>query len=263
VALPFSLQQVSGTHPIGRPAIYDRTALRFKGQPVVMNQLTAVFRVASSDPVAAFRQWVGQIAELELGRINVQAGGVPGQWLVASAYGPYEADRPPIGWAEVALWNTADGPILLVDVAQRPGVTSTAVASVPPSIPHAPMPPVPATDTERPPGKPLFIEQGHTVHVPAGAWKLMATLRTPSGTGGSRSVLATRDASATLAALLKEARSLSSGAEVQGPDTSTYGNLEVTELSFVIPAGGWGFQAVAVRGSGDDDATVYVTSGAD
>jgi hypothetical protein len=261
VRLPFSLQQVAGTTPVGRPAVYDGVTLAFKGRPVVMKQLRVAYRVTSDEPEAVFRQWLAQLAALRLGKIGLEVGGGPGRWLKASAYGPYQPDQPPTGWAELALWRAEDAPYLLLTVARRADATPGA-AAVPPSVPSSSAPPA-VPDTRRQAGDVLFVEQRQEMHLPPGTRDLMPVHPTPSGTGGSTSVLAAADARAATKALLDEARALSSAGEVRGPTTTTQDGVRVVEASFDIAAGGWGFHVVSAQGADDDVATLWVTSSAD
>lgn len=261
VRLPFSLKQVAGTTPVGRPAIYDGATVLFNGKPVVMSQLVVAYRITSGEPEAAFRQWLAQLATLRLGKMELQVGGGTGQWLRASAYGPDQPDQPPTGWAELALWRTGDEPYLLLTVAQRADAPPAAAAT-PPSVPTGQPPPA-VQGGRRQAGDVLFVEQRQAMHLPAGTRDLMPTLPTPSGTGGSTSVLAAGDAEAATRALLDEARSLSPGGEVRGPTTTTQEGVQIIETSFDIAAGGWGFRVVSARGADDDFATLWVTSSAD
>jgi hypothetical protein len=260
--LPFSLTQVVGTTAVGRPAVFDGVTLLFKDKPVVMAQLRAAYRVTSKDPVAVFRQWLDQLASLQLGEIGVRVGGDPGEWLTASAFGgPHDPARPPTGSFELGLWRTENGTYLLVDVARRSD-GQPAPASTPP-FPAAPTPPAEVPDRDRRTGDVLFTEQGHEMHMPPRCRDLMPSLPTSNGTGGSTSILAVEDASAAVESLLDEGRSLSAGAEVRGPTTTTQQGVQVTEASFDIGGGGWGFRVLAVRGKDDNFATLWVTSYAD
>ena len=50
---------------------------------------------------------------------------------------------------------------------------------------------------------------------------------------------------------------------VTGPEVMERDGARIVTASFVITAGGWGFDVVAVRAPGDPYATLYVTSSAD
>jgi hypothetical protein len=118
-------------------------------------------------------------------------------------------------------------------------------------------------ESERTAGHQLFSEQGDVVHLPEGTRALMPTIPTFGGTGGSTSVLAAEDGEAAVRAMLDEAMAVSDHGEVTGPVIAEVEGTRVVYASFVITAGGWGFDVVTAQGLDDTYATVYVVSGAD
>jgi hypothetical protein len=260
--LPFGLRQIEGTSAIGRPAVYDAALSEFRGVPVESRRLLAAYHVTDQDPEAVVRAWTDQLRALPFERIDVRAGDARlGQWFVVTATSAFQPDEPPGAFAQLQLWATDGDPVLLVDVNVRPGP--------PPGSP----PPASSPEVTRPTtevdsdlvdeGDVLFIEQGQEIHLPPGTRGLMPALPTPAGTGGSTSVLSASDEDAAVRALLDDANASTDYEDVTGPDVSVLGGLRVVRASFVIPAGGWTFQVVAVRGPDDETATVYVTSAAD
>ncbi len=267
VALPFGLEQVEGTRPIGRPVVYEQTAFNVNDQAVPTRSLRAAFRV-TGDPGDVFERWIAQLSRLRLGEVALRpetcgGGSVDGLMCSLSVYAPPTPEG--IGGDTVGLqmWATDDLPVLLVWASRRsdPGPETvvggefrgpTAVSS----------PTISWEDLEDPV---LFVEQGSSIDVPDGAERLMPTIPVSAGTGGSYSVLSTDDAEGAIAALLSAARSSRSGeyAQVDGPTRSTVDGLTAVAASFNIPAGGWGFSAIAVEGEGDDLATLYVETYAD
>lgn len=262
-SLPFGLQPVAGTSAVARPAVYDLVGLEFEGQPVKMSTLRAAYVVNGDDPVAVFREWVNQLQTLPLADVSVRPGSAEvGQWLQAQAFGDFRADEPPAGSADLQLWVTEDAPVLLVNISLRPGAEATGSAS-PPGWSAPPRPTAEVESGTARTGDVLFTEQGADVHLPEGSRALMPTLPTAAGTGGSTSVLAADDGEAAVQAVLSEAQPLSDFGEVQGPTVSDRDGMQVVTASFNISAGGWGFHAVSVRGSEDENASVYITSAAD
>ena len=251
--LPFGLEQVEGTTPVGRPAVfhayfYDGTEL-----PAV-TMLRAAYWVTDDDPRAAFDAWVAQLDRLAVGEVHVtDATGGPGLWR--NATGLAGAD-----FVQIDLWSTTTDPILLVyvhrsDAAPRaPAITANGGTPEPPE-------PVEATP-DRGEGDELFTEQDDVIHIPPGV-RMLATIPTQAGTGGSTSVLAAEDGEAAVAAMLDEAVSQSRFRDAVGPMVSERDGTRVVYASFSIPAGGWSFTAVAVEAPDDEHATVYVTSAAD
>lgn len=260
--LPFGLSVVDGTESIGRPGVVDEPSRTYDGQPVDARRLTAAFRVTADDPVAVVQSWVEQLDQLALDEVTVRHGDAPEHWIQVTGSTAYVPDEPPGDWADLQLWATSDGPVLLVSIdrvrgeRRQPAVTDDVVGDAPVSSATIEQP-------ERSAGDELFTEQGDTIHLPEGSRSLMPTIPTFGGTGGSTSVLAAPDPADAVAALLDEAMSLSEHGETSGPTESTVDGVEVVTGSFVIPAGGWSFRVVAVRAPEDDAATVYVTSAAD
>jgi len=76
-------------------------------------------------------------------------------------------------------------------------------------------------------------------------------------------VLAADDGRAAVEALVRDAVASDANGRATSPTSSTVEGVKVTRASFVIDAGGWSFDAVAVEADGDPWATVYVTSAAD
>lgn len=265
VELPFGLTVVDGSEPIGRPAVY-RTDSLYHGEPAGTRTLQAAFSVTDDDPVAVVRAWVEHLDRLALDEVTVQRDGTrPEQWMAVAGTPGFSGEQPPGDRADLQLWATTRDPVLLVTItvtanemrgeSHEPTVKDTA------GHPAAPKAEV-GWKTRRE-GDELFTEQGDTMHLPAGTTSRMPTIPTFGGTGGSTSVLAATDAAETVAALLREAKASSRYGEVTGPTQSETDGLEVVTGSFVIPAGGWGFNVVGVRAPGDGSATLYVTSGAD
>lgn len=262
--LPFGLRQVDGTSPLGRPAVFEAALGELKGQPVEFTRLRAAYAVTADDPVAVLDAWVDQLATLPLDDISVSPGEASiGQWVVANGYTSDPAGEPyAAAAAGLQLWRTGGGPVLLVDVSVRPGAERMrALTAVTRTVP-----PRPDTEVENrlaAAGDVLFTEQEQQVHLPDGTRGLLPTLPTPSGTGGSSSVLAAEDADAAVQALVDEARDLNDAGEVAGPTVTVEDGVRIVRGSFVIPAGGWGFDVAAVRAEGDAQATLFVTSSAD
>lgn len=258
VDLPFGLEHVEGTEPIGRPAVYERVAVIQNGEPVTGLTLRAAYRVTADDPPAVVRAWADQLDGLALERVWVsgEADYPHSPWMQVGADGS--------DWASVDLWATGDGPILLVS-ATRFGEDPPSAAQVDDDAGSPPAPdPADIGPSGRTAGDDLFTEQGATLHLPKDTTALMATVPTMGGTGGSTSVLAADDARVALQALLDEAMAASHSGKTDGVETvPAEGDVEVLTADFVIPAGGWGFDVAAVQGPGDEAATLYVTSYAD
>ncbi len=259
--LPFGLQPVDGTTSLGRPADRDTVLYEFAGAPVTGRRVQAAYLVTSPDPVEVFQQWLDQLTTLPLDEIGVGPGILgTAQWLTALGSDRFQGDRPYDAAADLQLWATADGPVLLVDISvvadggERP--QAVAADRVPP----------PDLQVEGPPpgsGEALFTEKGTTLHVPVGARALFPTLPTPGGTGGSTSIVLAPDGEAAVRAMLAEAQAGTTGSQVTGPTTQVQRGARVTSASFEISAGGWSFEVVAVQGSDDTSATLFVTSAAD
>ena len=263
--LPFGLEPIDGTEPVGRPAIYDHVPFTFDGNPVEARSFEAAYRVTSDDPLGVLRAWVAQLGNgLALDEASIHSAGEDhSPWMEAWASQEYRPDRPGGDYASLQLWVTGADPILLVSMSRT--------SDEPPRAPtveadDAGDPPPPASvvdDTPRAEGDVLFTEQGDEVHLPEGTRSLMPTIPTFGGTGGSTSVLAATDGEAAVQALLDEAAAYDDHAEVTGPETSTFEGNEVVTGNFVITAGGWSFDVVSIRAPDDPHATVYVTSAAD
>jgi hypothetical protein len=262
-ALPFGLQIVEGTETIGRPAVREQEVVAYEGKPVTGRTLQAAFRVTSDHPLKVLRAWVAQLDHLALDDVSVRAGsGEPAQWAQVQGFTQYAEGVPPGDWADIQLWAASEGPILLVSLSRVAG--DPHEATVKDDLGDPPSPDTKVDERARKAGDDLFTEQGDTIHLPARTRPLIGTIPTFGGTGGSTSVLAASDSMKAVRAMLDEAQSTSEYGEVTGPtEVNDADGVQVVSGSFVIPAGGWGFSVVAVRGDGDPYATVYVTSGAD
>ena len=255
--LPFGLQQVDGLTALGRPAVSPSADPTAAGSVT----LTAAFRVDADDPAEAFDAFVGQLAqsdELRLGELSVRRsdGGRSDPWL--SAEGVDGRDH-----LDLQLWTTEDRPVLLVTVIRRTGDDEGAVTSAAAPVDAGDPPDSSLTWDERTGGDALFDEQGTAIHLPEGTRALAPTVPVFCGTGGSFSVLAADDGRAAVDALVAEAEASSTDEETDGPDERDADGLTVITADFVIPAGGWGFDVVSVRGPDDEAATLYVSSCAD
>jgi hypothetical protein len=256
--LPFGLVQLDGTAAIGRPVVYDHEPYTFNNVPVRVRSLRAAYRVTADDAVDVFRRWVGQLDGLALGEVCVRAGTGPAEpWVQAS-----NCDYAGGDYADIQLWATGTEPILLVSL-QRTGDDPARAPTVHDDAGNPPAPRSVVDDTERTAGDQLFSEQGDVLHLPEGTRALMPTIPTFGGTGGSTSVLAAEDGEAAVNSLLDEAVAISDYGEVTDPVISEVEGMGVAYASFVITAGGWGFDVVMVTGPDDPYATVYVVSSAD
>lgn len=262
VDLPFGLVVVEGTEPIGRPAVFEEPAFFHNGEPVAAQKLRAAFWVTSDDPAAAVRSWVDQLDRLALDEVTIQPGHTaPEQWIQVTGTTRFVLEQPSGDYADIQLWETSPHPVLLVSIdkirgdPRRPDVRDDAGAQQAPARG--------IEESTRAAGDVLFIEQSNRVHLPPGSEALMPTIPTFCGTGGSASVLAAQDGGDAVRALLDEAAASQPYAEVNGPVESVFRDTHVVTGSFVVPAGGWSFQAVAVQELDDALATVYVSSCAD
>jgi hypothetical protein len=271
--VPFGLDELEGVEPIGRPAVVDRVYGTYEDQPVMALSVRAAYRVTADDPPAVVRDALGGLDGLTLDEASIRGIGDPscpdcvgpgGIWITGSA--SQESTEGFGDHAELQLWATDDGPVLLV------ALTRIVDNPEPPRIPTIDEDtgtgadadaPSPADSPARSAGDVLFTEQGDDIHVPAGTRTLVPTLPESCGTGGSTSVVAADDGEAAVQAMVDEARGHDEYGEVDGPDVTTIDGIDVIEASFVIPAGGWGFDVLAVRGPDDPYATVYVSSCAD
>jgi hypothetical protein len=254
--LPFGLVQIEGTAPVGRPVVYDDEPDVEEGEAVAVTSLQAAYRVTDGDPVAVFRAWVDQLDVLALDEMSVYAGVGPGEpWIQASGSGR--------DYADLQLWVTGGEPILLVDLNSEGDAAPGGDVAVDDTAGDPPAPSSVVDDAERSAGDELFAEQGDVMHLPQDTRALMPTLPTFGGTGGSTSVLTAEDGEAAVRALLDEARGHDADGEVSGPDVDDVDGTRIVRGGFVITAGGWGFDVVAVEAPGDGGATVYVVSYAD
>jgi hypothetical protein len=258
--LPFGLEPVHGTEPIGRPAVFDDTPYTYNGRPVRSQALRAAYRVTAADPLEAVRSWAEQLdGGLTLRAVHIdanQADEAPGPWVEVSA----DAEDD---WVDLELWATDDGPIILVSldrISDEPPLASTVVDEA--GSPPAPEP-TDLAPAGRTAGDELFTEQGNTIHLPEGTTALTPTIPTMAGTGGSTSVLAAEDGEAAVQAMLAEALELDADGRVDGPEVSESDGAEVMAAGYVRDAGGWGFDIVSVQGPDDPTATLYITSAAD
>jgi hypothetical protein len=262
--LPFGFEQVEGTEPIGRPASYEEAAYHLNGEPVRSRTLQAAYRVTADDPTAVLRDWADQLDQglaLDNVFITYESDGSGGPWLTATGDTEYRSDEP-ADYADLQLWATEAGPILLVSVSRvSDEPPRNATVEEMPGDPAAPDP-VP-DDSERSAGDVLFTEQSNEIHLPEGTRTLMPTIPTFGGTGGSSSVLAAEDGEATVRALLDEALEVDADGDATEPEVTEVEGTEIVTGGYVREAGGWGFDVVSIRGPDDPAATVYVTSYAD
>ena len=279
--LPFDLEHVEGTTPIGRPMIMDQAVLH-EDVPIVSRSVEVAYRVTAEDPVAVFRTWVEQLATrgLALDTIDVRFGVDPTEpWMTAQGSAEFVLGEPAGDHASVQLWaTTGDEPILLVGASRRvEGADEPRPAAVVDRPPFS-------DDPERSPGQgvegyrgvvvdealpavgdELFTEQGDTIHLPEGSRALVPVVPVMAGTGGARAILAAEDAEAVIQALLDEATALGErkGGSSSGISYEEHDGTQVLRGSFAIPAGGWGFGVTSVRAPSDPWATVYVSTYAD
>ena len=246
--LPHELEQVEGTVAVGRPLVPEEGV-----------GLRAVYRVTGDDPIAVFRAWLEQAAELTREPVQVM---------------PWTCDldeAPPARWcgathgAEVELWMTERDPLLLVR-ASRPtqepargrleqdaSGPAGVIGDLEPG--RAPVDELPwVLPTE---GEVLVEEQGSELRLPPGT-----TALTPRVGDGLRSVVlfAAVDADAALADLARQARRFEGGPELTGPERSVGDGVTYHRLRVHVPAGGPSFTIAAMRAPGDPVATVYVDS---
>jgi hypothetical protein len=264
--LPFGLVDSDGTVPIGRPAVFEQDLYSYNGVPVRSSSLRAAYRVTDPDPVGLVRAWVERLGGLTLNEVSVRAATDSGAgpieqqpWIQAEGSGGEGGAQDFVG---LQLWVTGELPILLVSVDRA--------SDLPPREPRitdeAGQPAAPRSivdDLERTAGDELFEEQGDVIHLPSGTSSLMPTLPTFGGTGGSTTVIAAEDADAAVRAMLDEAQGLNEYGEVTEPKVTETNGTEIIQAGFVITAGGWGFDIVAVHAPQDSYATLYVTSTAD
>lgn len=230
-----------------------------------IRSLVAVYRVTAENPGDVFLDWIEQLDELAVTEVAVRAGTAPREpWLMAESVNPFRPDGPPPDVAYLRLWATEGDPILSVEIDRAEAAADPGRIRISGDRGRLPAPPAVADDDDREAGDLLFEEQGAKVHLPKGAVTDVPTLTRTAGTGGTFSVFFSDSGAATsVESLLREARATSDDEEVTGPEESTVEGVKVVSASFNIPAGGWGFDVVAVQGPDDDEATVYVTTFAD
>lgn len=260
---PFGLDGIAGLEPIGRPSDHRDPRYPSEDGTTVTGTWWAAYRVTADDPPAVVRDVLAGAEGLTLHEGEVGAGDDDATyWMVAHA--KERADDLTSGdRISLQLWATDGEPILLVEVSEdseenahrHPAVADADVPDEPPTV---------VDHHERSAGDTLFTEQGTDIHLPDGTSTLMATLPTQAGTGGSTSLLAAEDGEAAVRAMMDEAMASSEDGHLVGPERATTpGGHEVVRASFSIDAGGWGFEALAIRSPDDHYATVYVTSSAD
>jgi hypothetical protein len=258
VELPFGLEPVEGTEPIGRVAVFDHVPVIRDGEPVTSRSLRAAYRVTADDPQAVFRAWAEQLDGMTLDELHFLTitDGRANAWVQTVALA--DDDQ-----ADLELWATDDGPVLLVSLDRM----SDDPPRPPTIVDEAGDPPAPEPadigPTGRTGGDVLFNEGGAAIHLPEGTTALMPTIPTQGGTGGSTSVLAAEDSEAAIDALLEEAQATNDFGDVDEPEVTMDDGVEVITAGFIIPAGGWGFEILSVQGPDDAAATLYVTSAAD
>jgi hypothetical protein len=260
--LPFGLEQLEGTEPIGRPAVYEHDYARFRGELVRARSLRAAYRVTADDPPAVFRAWLAQLDGLALDRVSIQAwldpsctycDVPPGVWLEAQTFGDYDGVGDD---ARVELWATDEAPILRVEVS-RASDDPPRAPSIEDGVRTPPAPTTVVEWTERTAGDVLLTDLEDDIHLPAGTRTLTPTLQL---FGLSETLVAAEDGEAAVQALLDEAAAIDEHGEVHGPEITTTDGVEVVEAGFTVPAGGWTFDALAVRAPDDPYATVYLFS---
>jgi hypothetical protein len=264
--LPLGFVQPAGAVPIGRPAVFEQVLYYYNGVPVRGSSLRAAYRVTDGDPVGVVRALVEGIDGLTLDTVSVRAASESGSgpverqpWVQADGQLENTAN---VDLVDLQLWATGELPVLIVS-ASRASQEPPREPTVSDAAGQPEAPPSVVNDEQRTAGDELFEEQGDVIHLPRGTWSLMPTLPTHSGTGGSTSVIAAEDAEAAVQALLDEAKGLDDSGEVTKPLTSEMNGTQIIQAGFVITAGGWGFDVVAVRAPQDPYATLYVTSSAD
>jgi hypothetical protein len=259
--LPFALEQVEGTRPLGRPVVHERVLLVYAGTPINGTELDAAYRV-TGDVAEVLHGWLEQIAAFgTIPTINAFVAGT-GDGRSAGAEGRSYA--PGSGeYLKLRISVTQDGPLLVVHY-QRPhdqpldDGLSTEVKEVSEASPGR----VIGHEARRS-GDPLFEEQGATIHLPPGTRAITPSSAIEVGTGGSATFLVADDPLAAIRAMIDEAVDSSDERYRVEPVETTEGDLRVITAEFVIPAGGWGFDVVAVQGPGDPVATMFVRSSAD
>lgn len=260
-AWPFGIDAPGGAEPVGRPAVYVPDAPDLADAAGPGEVLDAVLRITADDPGDVFHEWVDALSAAGITDVSVQSWEEAGEqpWLSASGTGATDGLRVS---ARVELWLADETPVLIVSVRRTPGPPYESPLSA--AFDGTPPRPEPVDGETLVGGDVLFTEQGNTVLVPDGARSPLPALPTRSGSGGSTSVLLADDGAAAVESLLSQAEATTNGYyEVFGPEHQDYGDTTVVTVRFVITAGGWGFEAVSVRGPDDTAATVYVRSGAD
>lgn len=272
IDVPFGLDEIAGIEPVGRPAVFDHQYASSGGEPIMARSVRAAYRVTAGDPPAVVRDVLAGLDGLSLDDGSIRGtddpgcpdcSGAAGLWIEAS--GRQEETTGFGDRVDLQLWAADDGPVLLVEL------TRIVDDDEPPRSPtieeegaiDGSDSPSPVEAPAGSAGDRLFSEQGDAIHLPAGTRALLPTFPTWCGTGGSTSVIAAEDGPAAVQAMLDEARTRSEWGEIDGPDVTTTDGVEVIQADFVISAGGWEFDLLAVRGPDDPYATVYVTSCAD
>ncbi|HEX4901629.1 MAG TPA: hypothetical protein VFV42_02400 [Acidimicrobiales bacterium] len=220
----------------------------------------------TGDPDAVLRSWAQQLAPLGMGDVLLRAGeplDALSAWGEIGVQSGWVGGSPGPGWVDVQLWATEGEPILLVSIDRFPDVDRVESTVVDDGGSLEP-PPDPSVGARPPaPGDELFDEGSDVIHVPEGARALMPSIPTTRGTGGSTSLLAATDERAVIQRMLDEAVAQNEYHEVSPVEVEEQDEVTVTKGRFVVPAGGWEFQVVAVRVLGEPDAMVWVQSAAD
>lgn len=257
--LPFGLQEVAGTTPVGRPLLFDHVSHYYNDEPVTARSFSAAFTVMADEPEDVFGRWTAQLGALEVDAVTVWRG--DGALLTATGH---TMDRPDGDWFQVELWTTGAEPILLVNVERYGGSVPGDPVVTDSSAEPGSSPSITVDDVAKGPGDILFVEQRDAILVPEGARTLLPVMPTAQGTGGSMSVLAAVDGPAAVRDLLDQARVYGADSgEVTEPVETEVDGTHVIDAAFAIHAGGWGFDVTSVQAPDDPYATVYVRSWAD
>lgn len=263
--LPLGLEPVDGTEAIGRPLVFDHVGSVFDGEPVEAEAVRAAYRV-TGDPESVLRAWAEQLVPLGVGDVLLrltEPPSSPAPWgEIGTSPSAWEPNAPPPGFVDVQLWATETDPILLVSIDRHHGVERVPSSFIDDGgeLESAPRE---VGGTLPDPGDELFTEQGSVMHLPEGARALMPSIPTSRGTGGSTSVLAAADEVAVIRRMLDEAVAQNEYHEVSPPVVEEQERITVTTARFVVPAGGWDFQVVAVRTPDEREAVLWVQSAAD
>lgn len=278
--LPFGIHLPDDAELLAEPLVANQVIGFHADVPERGTKVQAAFRVMGDDPIGVLEEFALGLGTLGLGPLALSADESdvpPGfEWTPCRPPHPDQVwchiDFPsntPDGtriddYASLQLWATDREPIVLLDMVRfdddrrQPGeVTGELPRTAPPKEG------VPWRD--RSGGDLLFEEQGAEIRLPEGTRSSVPTLPVTAGTGGSFSILTTSDPAQALQALVDQAiASTQNGFYDAAPiETSTTGDAEIWQVRFVIPAGGWGFSATAIRPVGATEATIYVSSYAD